>query len=249
MPTVDRSQESQAPKLHAEDEVVLQNLRSAWLADVAAAPEKYAPRPLTRKMKFQRNVDRIQGRIAHCLGSLRKSAGRAISARAERGRTRRENSNGVIAQNSAVSKLDAGTLPINAEKRTSATPSAPLEPLKEKEVLLHLRKGWLAEVEASPEKHAPKPVTWTMKLRRSFEPIGDELGFWLECIKEFALRAMSPKAKRREVQWGEKAKRAEIGRRFVSAFFVGMVVVSVLLYLTMVQHIFDADRLSQAIRK
>ena len=116
-------------------------------------------------------------------------------------------------------------------------------------MLLHLRNGWLADVEASPEKHAPKPLTWTMKLRQDFEPIGDELGFWLECIKEFALRAMSPKGKRREVQWGEKAKRAEIGRRFVSAFFVGMVVVSVLLYLTMVQHIFDADRLSQAIRK
>ena len=243
MPTIEQSQMSEATKLQLEDEEVLQGLRSAWLADVAAAPEKYAPRPLPRNMKFRRSVERTQEGIAAWLESIEKSAAQAISAKAERRRIERENSN------RAEQPAPPVTVRELAERGSSAAPSAPAKTLTDEEVLLHLRNGWLADVEAAPERHAPKPVTWRMKLRQDSEPILDELTFWFECLKEFALRAISPKAKRRQVEWGERARRAETGRRLISALFVGMVVVAALVYLTVVQHIFDADRLSQALRK
>ena len=243
MPTIEQSQVSQATKLQPEDEEVLQSLRSAWLADVAAAPEKYAPRPLPRDMKLRRSVERTREVIAAWLESIKKSAAQAISAKAERRRIERENSN------RAEQPAPPVTVRELAERGSSAAPSAPAKTLTDEEVLLHLRNGWLADVQAAPERHAPKPVTWTMKLRQDFEPILDELTFWFECLKEFALRAISPKTKRRQVEWGERARRAETGRRLISALFVGTVVIAALVYLTVVQHIFDADRLSQALRK
>jgi|ERR1035437_7656778 hypothetical protein len=119
-------------------------------------------------------------------------------------------------------------------------------------VVVDLRDGWLADVEASPEIHKPKKVTWYVKLWREFKLLRNDMAFWGDCAKELAIRATPPKKRRQmsagRVRRGDAARGIGVGRiltaTFALAFGVGL-----LLYVATVLNILNPHQLGEILKR
>jgi hypothetical protein len=116
-------------------------------------------------------------------------------------------------------------------------------------VVVDLRDGWLADVEASPEIHKPKKVTWYVKRWREFELLRNDMAFWSDCEKELAIRA-TPRKKRRRMSAGQVGRggAARVGRILAATFAVAFGL-GLLLYVATVLNILNPHQLGEMLKR
>jgi hypothetical protein len=212
----------------AEDVEMLSELRNGWLADFETAALIPPPKSPSHGDRLRDVANAIAEGFCFWFGRLRELTSIATTSE-------EEPSNAVPAAPAPSDSL-AQCRPV--------MPAGPFAPTVSEEVL-KLRSGWLADLSASPERHAPKPVSWSTKLRREFQPISDEFAYWSACLKDFVLRAKTPRAMRRQTIRGERARRAEAAGRFISAGFVFAVCLGTVVYVAAVVHIFNPRHLAK----
>lgn len=225
-------------KLPAEEQSeMLFELRSGWLEDFEATALIPAPKPPTFAERLRRGVKVVEEGFDFWFRRVSSIASIATS---------RDDVQRVapvcdeaLSQNSRVVEVEAAQ-----SKPALAAEPGPLAPTEPEEVLA-LRTAWLAEVEANPEKHAPKAVTWSMKIRHEFEPVTDELVYWVSCFADFVVRTMTPRARRRQRITGEQARRADAAGRFISAALVVTMCLGTVVYVANALRIFNPDHLAR----
>lgn len=211
---------------------VLSGLRKGWLADFEKFPERFAPpkRP-TAAMRLRRHAQSFARGLAFWMQCLKRLAASAAAPKPT-----------ALKPEKAISTTTAPSPRISEPSPEVIAPSSQGD-------ILGLRDGWLADVEASPERHTPRPVTWRIRLHREFEPVLEEVAYWFACLREFAVRAATPKAKRPHISSRERVRRAEAAGRFISATFVVALAVGTVLYVATVVHIFNPQRLTQILQQ
>jgi hypothetical protein len=212
----------------SETNEVLAGLRNGWLSDFETGSSRPVPRRAPRAtIRLRAGVEALADGFRFWFES-----GRRLAC-------------------SVLSRNDASQLrtePIRSvSERVPIVPSGSPTPPVHEGIVVDLRDGWLADIETTPERHTPRPISWQTKVYREIEPVTGELGYWLDCMKELCKRLITPRTKAREVARGERARRAEAAARFVSATIVIALATGTVLYVAAVVHILDPRRLAQVL--
>ena len=209
------------------DAAVMDELRNGWLGEYEAFLSRPAPPRLSWSTRLRRRLAAMKSDLA-AVRELRSREGAEAAARERRAPEE---------QRDAATRREPASAPV--------MPAGPIAPPVQEPVLLELRDEWVADAAANPEKHAPKRLPWYRELYGGFEPLVDEFAYWTDCLTALAHRQMTPKRERRRVARGERARRADVAARALSAMIVIAFAVGVVVYVSIVVHIFNPKQLAR----
>lgn len=132
--------------------------------------------------------------------------------------------------------LGASALPREPDVQLLADPIAP----EISGVVVDLREGWLADVEASPERHAPITLSWYAKRRIEFEWLWIDWKYRCDCVKEFVVGVLTPY----HAKSGTPAERLQRAGIISCALLAFAFAVGLAIYLATVAHTLNSRELA-----
>lgn len=136
---------------------------------------------------------------------------------------------------------------VQAVEQLPVDPAGPMAP-PISGVVVDLREGWLADLEASPEKPLPKKVVWYVKLWREFDRFREDVALWGDCAKKFAIRAVTPQPKRHRTPAG-RVRRVNPAGRILFASLALVFAIGLVLYVATVVNILNPHQLGEILKR